>query len=253
MTQPANFPLGFSGKRILLIEDEAGIADTIVYALGREGFAVSWHMLGREGLASLEREAVDLVLLDVGLSDANGFDLCRAIRAKSAVPVVFLTARADEIDRVVGLEIGADDYVVKPFSPRELVARVKAILRRGALAVEASPQETMPSAERVFALQHDALRAVIRLNDQVLDLTRYEYRLLAALMAEPERVFSRAQLMDKAWDEPEVSFERTVDAHIKALRAKLRAAQADADPIRTHRGLGYSFTWNLAAARRGDE
>lgn len=251
MTQPAAFPLGFSGKRILLIEDEAGIADTIVYALGREGFAVSWHMLGREGLLALERETVDLVLLDVGLSDANGFDLCRAIRAKSPVPVVFLTARADEIDRVVGLEIGADDYVVKPFSPRELVARVKAILRRGVLVGEVPAVEG--AAERVFALQHDALRAVIRLNEQVLDLTRYEYRLLAALMAEPERVFSRAQLMDKAWDEPEVSFERTVDAHIKALRAKLRAAQADADPIRTHRGLGYSFTWNLSAARRGDE
>jgi two-component system catabolic regulation response regulator CreB len=131
-----------------------------------------------------------------------------------------------------GFEIGADDYVVKPFSPRELVGRVKAILCRGA------------STPMLAGLQHDALLAHIALNGKPLALTRYEYRLLAALLAEPGRVLSRGQLMDRAWDEPEASFERTVDAHIKSLRAKLRAADAGCDPIRTHRGLGYSLSWD---------
>lgn len=221
-------------KRILLAEDEAAIADTVVYALEREGFTVTWHALGRDLLTAFSRDGADLLILNVGLPDQSGFELCKAIRHASNVPVVFLTARAEEIDRVVGFEIGADDYVVKPFSPRELVGRVKAILRRG-----------MP-APLAGGLRHDALRALISLNGQPLDLTRYEYRLLAALMAEPGRVFSRAQLMDRAWDEPEASFERTVDAHIKSLRAKLRAAAADCDPIRTHRGLGYSLGWDRA-------
>ncbi|MFC4160530.1 two-component system response regulator CreB [Chitinimonas lacunae] len=221
-------------KRILLVEDENAIADTVIYALGREGFTVEHRALLREAAALLHEREFDLLLLDVGLPDGSGFDLCRELRGRSDLPVVFLTARGDEIDRVVGLELGADDYVAKPFSPRELVARVKAILRRGR-------SETVAATG---GLVHDALRARITLNGQILDLTRYEYRLLAALLAEPERVFSRSQLMDRAWDEPEASFERTVDAHIKTLRAKLRAVDAECDPIRTHRGLGYSFTWN---------
>ncbi|WP_374349515.1 two-component system response regulator CreB [Chitinimonas sp.] len=223
-------------KRILLAEDEAAIADTLIYALQQEGFAVQWHQLGRELLASHASDPADLLILDIGLPDQSGFEVCKAIRQRSAVPVLFLTARAAEIDRVVGFEIGADDYVVKPFSPRELVGRVKAILRRS------QPQTPLDAS----GLRHDAARAQISLNGQVLELTRYEYRLLAALLADPGRVFSRAQLMDKAWDEPEASFERTVDAHIKSLRAKLRAADADCDPIRTHRGLGYSLSWERA-------
>lgn len=222
-------------KRVLLVEDERAIADTVIYALGREGFSVEHRGLVREAAALLAEREFDLLLLDVGLPDGSGFDLCRELRGRSDLPVVFLTARGDEIDRVVGLELGADDYVAKPFSPRELVARVKAILRRG---------RSEPAPSPTGGMVHDALRARITLNGQILDLTRYEYRLLAALLAEPERVFSRGQLMDKAWDEPDASFERTVDAHIKTLRAKLRAVDAECDPIRTHRGLGYSFTWN---------
>lgn len=221
-------------KRILLAEDEAAIADTVVYALEREGFAVVHCTLGRDLLAAFAQGGADLLILDVGLPDQSGFDLCKAVRQSSAVPIVFLTARAEEIDRVVGFEIGADDYVVKPFSPRELAGRVKAILRRGLAAPAAG------------GLRHNALRAQISLDGQPLDLTRYEYRLLSVLMAEPGRVFSRAQLMDRAWDEPEASFERTVDAHIKSLRAKLRAADLACDPIRTHRGLGYSLSWDKA-------
>ncbi|GLR12103.1 two-component system response regulator CreB [Chitinimonas viridis] len=221
-------------KRILLIEDEAAIADTIVYALQREGYQVSWHGLGRDGLAALDADGAALVVLDVGLPDGSGFDLCRELRQRHATPVIFLTARGDEIDRVVGLELGADDYVVKPFSPRELVARIKAILRRGA------PVATAPASG---GLQHDVGRARICLHGQPLELTRYEYRLLAQLMAQPERVFSRSQLMDAVWQDPAASFERTVDAHIKSLRAKLREADPACDPIRTHRGLGYSLSW----------
>jgi len=222
------------GKHVLLIEDEAAIADTIVYALERESYRVSWYTLGSAGLDTFKRDEVDLVVLDVGLPDMSGFDVCRELRRTSNVPVLFLTARSDEIDRVVGFELGADDYVPKPFSPRELAARVRAILRRG----------VAPSAPS--GLRHDEKRATIFLGESALDLTRYEYRLLATLMAEPERVFSRAQLMDRVWDEPDASFDRTVDAHIKSLRAKLTAADADCNPIRTHRGMGYSLSWQRA-------
>lgn len=222
-------------KRILLIEDEAAIADTVVYALQKEGYTVQWQSLGQAGLAALDGEGADLLVLDVGLPDTDGFTLCRTLRQRHSLPVLFLTARGDEIDRVVGLELGADDYVVKPFSPRELVARVKAILRRGAAAP--APAGTG------HGLQHDAARARICLNGQPLELTRYEYRLLALLLAQPERVFSRAQLMDAVWQDPAASFDRTVDAHIKSLRAKLKLADSGCDPIRTHRGLGYSLSW----------
>lgn len=223
-------------KHITLIEDEAAIADTVVYALQREGFAVNWHALGRDGLAAIDRHGADLVVLDVGLPDTNGFDLFRTLRLRHSMPVLFLTARGDEIDRIVGLELGADDYVVKPFSPRELVARIKAILRRVA------PPPTVDQAASV-ELSHDSAAARIALRGKPLDLTRYEYRLLALLLTQPERVFSRSQLMDAVWQDPTASFERTVDAHIKSLRAKLREADANCDPIRTHRGLGYSLSW----------
>ncbi|QDQ27098.1 two-component system response regulator CreB [Chitinimonas arctica] len=227
-------------KRILLIEDEVAIADTVVYALQREGFVVSWHTLGRDGLAVLDSEGADLLVLDVGLPDISGFELFRQVRQHHDTPVLFLTARGDEIDRVVGLELGADDYVVKPFSPRELVARIKAILRRGSAPIPV----VLPNA----GLQHDAARARICLAGQVLNLTRYEYRLLVLLLEQPERVFSRSQLMDAVWQDPAASFERTVDAHIRSLRAKLREADPACDPIRTHRGLGYSLSWTAGPA-----
>jgi two-component system catabolic regulation response regulator CreB len=174
-------------------------------------------------------------VLDVGLPDIGGFDLCREIRKRFELPILFLTARAGEIDRVVGLEIGADDYVVKPFSPRELAARIKAILRRtSAPAAAAGPSASFP-------FRHDEERRVIAYSGSPLELSRYEYRLLAVLMEKPGRVWSREQLMGKAWDSPESSLDRTVDAHIKSLRTKLREIRPDIDPIRTHRGMGYSL------------
>jgi two-component system catabolic regulation response regulator CreB len=222
-------------RNILLVEDEPSIADNIVYALKTEGFTPTWCQTGRDALQRLATESFALVILDVGLPDMNGFDVCRKIRTISNVPVVFVTARKDEIDRVVGLEIGADDYVVKPFTPRELTARIRAILRR---TESTSPTAPTPAAA-VFAVDDE--RCEIRYYGAPLQLTRYEFRLLKVLIQKPGRVYSRDQLMELAWEEPDTALDRTVDAHIKTLRAKLRAVRDDEDPIRTHRGLGYSL------------
>lgn len=229
--------------RILLIEDEPAIADTLLYALRTEGFAPEWRSTGRDGLAALRDGDPALVILDVGLPDANGFELCKEIRARSTVPILFLTARNAEIDRIVGLEIGGDDYVTKPFSPREVTARVKAILRR--IPVPATPDSCRPppapSGEMTTGFAVDAERCEVRFRGVRLDLTRYEFRLLCVLIARPGRVYSRDELMGQAWEDPGASLDRTVDAHIKTLRAKLRAVAPDADPIQTHRGLGYAL------------
>jgi two-component system catabolic regulation response regulator CreB len=229
MTDPAT---------ILIIDDEPSVADTIVYALRSEGFLPVWCATGQEGLEALRTQPPALVVLDVGLPDANGFDLCRDIRKVSTVPILFLTARADEVDRIVGLELGADDYVTKPFSPRELAARVKAILRRtGAEQEHAAGEEIL--AGLPFSIDGD--RHQIAFFDAVLPLSRIEFRLLEVLLHRPGRIFSRSSLMDLAWDEPDASMERTVDAHIKGIRAKLRAVRPGEDVIVTHRGIGYAL------------
>jgi two-component system catabolic regulation response regulator CreB len=235
--------------RILIVEDEPAIADTLIYALKTEGFAPEWCATGRAGLAALAAKPFALVVLDVGLPDGSGFDVCKAIRVHSAVPVLFLTARNTELDRVLGLELGGDDYLVKPFSPRELTARVKAILRRtngsAAAGTEStarphpSPEDTAPKAAGELFVDDE--RCSIRFRGVALELTRYEYRLLKVLAAKPGRVYSREQLMNAVWEDPGASLDRTVDAHIKMLRAKFRTVAPDADPIQTHRGLGYSL------------
>ena len=221
---------------VLLVEDEAGIADAVLYALRSEGFEATHCRLGDDGLRRLAEGGIDLVVLDVGLPDRNGFDVCRELRRSSDVPVIFLTARSSEVDRVVGLELGADDYVVKPFSPRELIARVRARLRRSG-----AQQSDAGAWKRAGAFEHDATGHRIRYHGQLLALTRYEYGLLAALLARPQAIHTRAQLMDAVWRDSPDSADRTVDAHVKTLRAKLRAIRADADPLQTHRGVGYSM------------
>jgi two-component system catabolic regulation response regulator CreB len=225
-------------RAILIVEDELAIADSIAYALRTDGFTPQHLSLGAQALAALrspDGAAPELVVLDVGLPDMNGFEVCRQLRQFSDVPVIFLTARSDEIDRIVGLEIGADDYVTKPFSPRELVARIRVVLRR-----LAAPAPRVPASTPRFELR--ALEARILYCGQALDLTRYEYLLLKALAEHPGHVLSRAQLMDRVWADAPDTLERTVDAHVKCLRAKLRAVDPAADPIQTHRGMGYSLS-----------
>ncbi|WP_372013055.1 two-component system response regulator CreB [Pseudoxanthomonas sp. 10H] len=225
---------------ILVADDEPAIADALLYALRSEGLQAEHCLLGAQALERVRGGGVDVLVLDVGLPDLNGFDVCRRLRGFSDVPVIFLTARNDEIDRVLGLELGADDYVTKPFSPRELVARVRARLRRAAVPAAAGTDAGDGWLERgEFALDRGGHR--IRYRGQALDLTRYEYVLLDALLQRPGAILSRAQLMDRGWDSDADSGDRTVDTHIKTLRAKLRAAGAEPDPIRTHRGLGYAI------------
>jgi len=223
---------------ILIVEDEAAIADTLVFALQAEGFSTHWLSLAGEALERLAREPFDLVILDVGLPDISGFEACKRLRRFSEVPVIFLTARSEEVDRVVGLEIGADDYVVKPFSPREVAARVKAILKRMApRQVDAAPT---PPANAGFRV--DMQRYQIHYREHLLHLTRHEFRLLHTLLGQPGRVFSREQLLDALGVSADAGYARNIDSHIKSLRAKLRAADASAEPIQTHRGLGYSYS-----------
>ena len=224
--------------RILLVEDEPAIADTVQYALQSEGFTAVHCLTGGEALRRSASETFDLAVLDVGLPDIGGFALCRELRRDRELPVIFLTAQAAEADRILGLEIGADDYVTKPFSPRELVARVRAVLRRVEAAGHSGARdESMPDP----AFQHDREGKRIRFQGRLMELTRYEYLLLAALLQRPGAVLSRAQLMERVWEDAMDSGDRTVDTHVKTLRAKLREIDPAADPLRTHRGLGYSL------------
>jgi len=230
-------------RRILVVEDEPSIAENLAYSLKTEGFEVCLAATGGEALPyftdKCDQTAPALVILDVGLPDMSGFDVCREIRSRSSVPVIFLTAREAEIDRVVGLELGADDYVVKPFSPRELVARVRAILRRSAATNPAVDKGWESLALGPFKV--DGNRRRISCEGAAIDLSRYEYGLLALLIEHPGRVYTRDQLMEQVWDEPDSSLDRTVDAHIKSLRAKLRDTAAGDAAIVTHRGVGYSL------------
>ena len=219
---------------ILIAEDEGAIAETVLYALRAEGWQAEHVLLGGDVLPRVRRGGIDLLILDVGLPDASGFEVCRALRAESNVPVIFLTARDGEVDRVLGLELGGDDYVPKPFSPRELVARVRARLRR-------STPEAVSGWKTHGRFGVDEAGHRIRFDQHVLDLTRYEYGLLAALLQRPGAVLTRTQLMDRVWEDALESGDRTVDTHVKTVRAKLREIDPASDPIRTHRGMGYSL------------
>lgn len=273
---------------ILVVEDESGIAETIHYALSSDGFLPEVCATARQAIERFTAQTPALAILDVGLPDMSGFELLRRLQdlpGGKSVPMLFLTARAGEIDRVVGLELGADDYIAKPFSPRELVARVRTILRRSqrmtahsepaqaaatqsptpARVNDAQAQEGVPTAglstsavdrsftdpaptnpapsnsssSSPFVLDEEC--RLIHYHGQALNLSRYEYGLLAALIQRPGRVFTRNELLERVWDDPGESFDRTVDAHIKTLRAKLRLVQDDEDPIRTLRGIGYAL------------
>ena len=213
---------------VLIVDDEPRITEPLMFALEREHFSVAHVALGQQALAHLDHQAVDLVVLDVGLPDLNGFEVLKQLRQTSQVPVLFLTARQDEVDRILGLELGGDDYVTKPFSPREVVARIRAILKRLAPRADDS---------RASLWQLDEAGARILFRGTALALTRSEFRILSALLKHPGQVFTRPQLLDIC-DSDEDSFERSVDTHIKTLRAKLRPLDGES-LIATRRGIGY--------------
>ncbi len=250
----SNVVSSVSSKQILLVEDDPAIAEPLIYALQRESWQVNWVTLAAQALELLATTPHDFIILDVGLPDMDGFDLCRLIRKQWTTPLLFLTARSEEIERIIGLEIGADDYCAKPFSPREIISRIKAIWRRMGTSdtsqIKTESTETSSidknnetSTEHLIAWgawQFNALTCHVSYHEQPLNLTRYELRMLEVLLKHPERVWSRGQLMQAAWEYPDHSLERTVDSHIKTLRQKLRAINP-VDPIQTHRGLGYSL------------
>jgi len=220
--------------RVLLLEDDPAIARTVAYALEREGLRTTHSLLLQDARNLLRTGPFDLLVLDVGLPDGSGLDLCREVRAAGATPVLMLSAHGEELDRVLGLELGADDYLAKPFSPRELAARVKALLRRAAVQAPAPLARTAP-------FHDDRAGQRMYLHGQPLALTRREYRLLACLLTGAGRIHARDALLAAAWGDESDSQDRTVDTHIKTLRAKLREADPARDYISTHRGMGYSL------------
>ncbi|MGV8837075.1 two-component system response regulator CreB [Cellvibrio sp.] len=230
---------------IVILEDEPSIAESLIFVLQAESFSTHWESLASKALAYVREQSADLIIMDVGLPDMTGFEACKQLRKFSEVPVMFLTARGDELDRVVGLEIGADDYVVKPFSPREVAARVKAILKRVRPAIAASDlsliNASLPAPEKQREFIIDSERKTIHYYQQLLQLTRFEFCLLQALVEQPGRVFGRDQLLTAVGATADAGYDRSIDGHIKTLRAKLRAVNAAADPIKTQRGFGYCY------------
>ncbi|PJZ84870.1 response regulator [Leptospira harrisiae] len=216
--------------KILLIEDEPGIQETIQITLESEGFIVSIASTGKQGIERISNE-VSLVILDVGLPDQNGFEVLKEIRKKYVTPVIFLTARNTEIDKVLGLEIGADDYIVKPFSPRELLARIRAILRRST--------QTQNQDDHKLRISLD--KKLVYFNGINLNLSPYEYKTLELFFKWPGRIFTREEIMDIVWTEPEDSFDRAVDTVIKNIRARFKELEPNFDPIETRRGQGYGL------------
>ena len=227
--------------QVLLVEDDPAIARSIVYTLEREGMSVTHCLLLRDARRQLALRMPDVVVLDIGLPDGSGLDLCREIRAAGNLPVLVLSAQGEEIDRVLGLELGADDYMTKPFSPRELLARLRSLLRRARMP---SGTPTTGNTPRSNPFEIDLPGQRVSLLGQPLQLTRLEFGLLADLLHHKSRIRSRDALLTSVWGLDASSTDRTVDTHIKTLRAKLIEAAADGpqggDYIVTHRGMGYS-------------
>ena len=222
--------------RILVVEDEPSYSEPLTYLLRKEGYQVQVAETGTEGLAAFDRTGADLVLLDVMLPEMSGIDVCRNLRAKSNVPVIMLTAKDSEIDKVVGLELGADDYVTKPYSSRELLARIKAVLRRGA-----EPEELLPSTVSAGPVSIDVERHVVSIRGDRISLPLKEFELLEFLVRNNGRVLTRGQLIDRIWGSDYVGDTKTLDVHIKRLRKKVEFTPKEPVHILTVRGLGYKF------------
>jgi len=222
--------------RILVVEDEESFSDPLSYLLRKEGYEVSVAETGPMALEDFDRSGADLVLLDLMLPGLSGMDVCRELRHRSSVPVIMLTAKDSEIDKVVGLEIGADDYVTKPYSSRELLARIKAVLRRGQ-----EPDELMPATLESGPVRMDVERHVVTVKGQHTLLPLKEFELLEMLLRNSGRVLTRAQLIDRVWGSDYVGDTKTLDVHVKRLRSKVEPDPANPEFIVTVRGLGYKF------------
>lgn len=216
--------------QVLVVEDEPGIRDNIEFVLQTDGFKCVHASNLAEARCACNQDDFIFVVLDIGLPDGDGFEFCQELRADSDVPIIILTARNSIDDRVQGLSLGADDYLEKPFSPRELLARMKAVLRR----VDKALHNDIP-------LVLDYEKRLVSYFGNVVECSRYEFDLLAVLAKQVGRVFSRSDLMDRIWDDASASYDRTVDTHIKTIRAKLKAINPEVDAIITHRGLGYAL------------
>ncbi|GMA20777.1 response regulator transcription factor [Arsenicicoccus piscis] len=222
--------------RILLVEDEVAFSDPLSYLLGKEGYEVAVAETGPDAIAEFDRRGADLVLLDLMLPGLSGEDVCRALRARSSVPIIMLTAKDSEIDKVVGLELGADDYVTKPYSGRELLARVRAVLRRGG-----ETAEVLPSTVAAGPVRMDVDRHTVAVRGEAIAFPLKEFELLEMLLRNSGRVLTRGQLIDRVWGSDYVGDTKTLDVHVKRLRAKIEQDPANPVHIVTVRGLGYKF------------
>jgi DNA-binding response OmpR family regulator len=220
---------------ILLVDDEDAVQKLLTYPLEQEGFRVLQARDGQEALQRFEREQVDLVVLDLMLPNVDGLEVCRRLRAQSPVPIIMLTARDDELDKVVGLELGADDYITKPFSIREFRSRVRALLRRSALGTRDNGRELIA----LDGVEIDAARRTVHVNGRPVSLTYVEFELLKAMAAKPGRVFTRQALLEALWGNAAYREPRTIDVHVRHLREKLEADPREPELILTVRGVGY--------------
>jgi len=223
--------------RILVVEDEETLAEAISFLLSKEGFDVAVAATGPDAIDSFDKSGADLILLDLMLPGLSGTEVCRQIRTKSSVPIIMLTAKDSEIDKVVGLELGADDYVTKPYSSRELIARIRAVLRRGEIQDSGGDEATL----EVGPVRMDTDRHIITVNGEVIAIPLKEFELLEYLMRNAGRVLTRVQLIDRVWGSDYVGDTKTLDVHIKRLRAKIEKDPAMPEYIQTVRGMGYKM------------
>ena len=222
--------------RILIVEDEESLSDPLSYLLGKEGFEVEVVADGLDAVVQFDRSGADLILLDLMLPGQSGTEVCRQIRQRSNVPVIMLTAKDSEIDKVVGLELGADDYVTKPYSARELVARIRAVLRR-----QGEPEELISATVQAGPVRMDIERHVVSVNGEAVSLPLKEFELLEMLLRNSGRVMTRGQLIDRVWGSDYVGDTKTLDVHVKRLRSKIEADPANPKHLVTVRGLGYKL------------
>lgn len=225
--------------KILIVEDETSFSEAISFLLGKEGFETDVAENGRAALELFKSHAYDLVLLDLMIPEVSGIDVCRAIRTTSMVPIIMLTAKDSEVDKVVGLELGADDYVTKPYSSRELVARIKAVLRRG--VPESLDADSNSSIQVAGRIRMDVERHQVTVNEVLINLPLKEFELLEFLLRNEGRVLTRGQLIDRVWGGDYYGDTKTLDVHIKRLRSKIEEDPANPQLIQTIRGLGYKF------------